>query len=431
MTTVIEQPRLYRSREQRVVAGVAAGIARHLRLPVVGVRVAFVVLLGFSGLGVLLYAAFWAVVPPATAGPPKRRNLAELLPFVAIGLGVLLLQVMVFGSTGVSATAGWLVAIIAVGAGIIWHQSAPERRRMWSQTLPQVPWLGAVVEESDRRAFLLRFIGGGLLVAVGVIGVAAVYSPRGNFAAVVNGVIFALVGLAGVGVVTAPVLWRTFNQLRAEREARVREQERAELAAMIHDQVLHTLALIQRNAADPKTVQRLARGQERTLRNWLYKPTASPTERFAAALEQVAAEVEDTFGLSVEAVVVGDHATDERVGALVAATREALVNAARHAGVGTVSLYAEAEPEQLSVFVRDRGAGFDLNQIEEHRHGVRGSIIGRMRRHGGRAEIISAVGEGTEVRLTMPLDRRARREADNGPATAGQSARDSGPASGP
>jgi signal transduction histidine kinase len=403
ISTVIEPPRLYRSREHRVVAGVAAGLAQHLRLPVVGVRVTFLVLLGFSGLGVLLYAAFWAVVPPATTGPPKRRDLVELLPFVAIGLGVMLIQFFIFESSGVGATAGWLVAIIAVGTGIIWHQSAPERRRAWSETLPQVPWLGAVVEESDRRAFLLRFIGGGLLVAVGMIGVVAVYSPQGNSAAVINGVIFALVGLAGVGVVAAPVLWRTFNQLRAEREGRVREQERAELAAMIHDQVLHTLALIQRNAGDAKTVQRLARGQERSLRNWLYKPTASPTERFAAALEQVAAEVEDTFGITVEAVVVGDRGTDERVGALVAAAREALVNAARHAGVQTVSLYAEVEPEQLSVFVRDRGAGFDPERVEDHRHGVRGSILGRMRRHGGRAEIISAPGEGTEVRLTLPV----------------------------
>lgn len=386
-----------------MVAGVAAGLAQHLRLPVVGVRVAFLVLLGFSGLGVLLYAAFWAVVPPASTGPPKRRDLAELLPFVAIGLGVMLIQVLIFGSSGLSATAGWLVAVIALGAGIIWHQSAPERRRAWSETLPQVPWLGAVVEENDRRAFLLRFIGGGLLVAVGVIGVVAVYSPQGNSAAVVNGVIFALVGLAGVGVVTAPVLWRTFNQLRAEREGRVREQERAELAAMIHDQVLHTLALIQRNAGDAKAVQRLARGQERSLRNWLYKPTASPTERFAAALEQASAEVEDTFGISVETVVVGDRGTDERVGALVAAAREALVNAARHAGVQTVSLYAEVEPDQLSVFVRDRGAGFDPDQVEDHRHGVRGSIIGRMRRHGGRTEIISAPGAGTEVRLMLPV----------------------------
>jgi signal transduction histidine kinase len=252
---------------------------------------------------------------------------------------------------------------------------------------------------------VLRFIGGGVLVAVGLIGVVAVYSPVGgpDLSAVLNGVIFALVGLAGVGLVAAPVLWRTFEQLRAEREGRIREQERAELAAMVHDQVLHTLALIQRNAADLKTVQRLARGQERSLRNWLYKPTGSPWERFAAAMEHVAAEVEDTYAITVETVVVGDRAVDEPLGALVSATREALVNAARHAKVQTVSLYAEVEPEQVSVFVRDRGVGFDPDTVEDHRHGVRGSIIGRMDRHGGRAEIRSEPGDGTEVRLTMPV----------------------------
>jgi signal transduction histidine kinase len=207
--------------------------------------------------------------------------------------------------------------------------------------------------------------------------------------------------------VVAPLVWRTFGQLRAEREGRIREQERAELAAMIHDQVLHTLALIQRNSADIKEVQRLARGQERSLRNWLYRPTGSPTERFAAALEQAAAEVEDTFAITVETVVVGDTPSDERVMALVAAAREALVNAARHAGVQTVSLYAEVEEDELSVFVRDRGAGFQLGGVAETRHGVRGSIIGRMQRHGGRAEIRSAPGDGTEVRLMLPITRES------------------------
>ena len=402
-----ESPRLYRARDRRMVAGVAAGIAEHLGISPVRVRIAFVLLLGFSGLGLLLYAAFWAVVPPRPGGTaPPRRDILQLLPFVLIGLGVIAAEILLFGSIGVAGTAGWLVSIIAVGAGVIWHQSAPERRWQWRESLP-VPWLGAVIEESDRRAFVLRFIGGGVLVAIGMIGVVAVYRPQENFDAVINGVIFAAVALAGVGLVAAPVVWRTYNQLRAEREGRIREQERAELAAMVHDQVLHTLALIQRNAADVKTVQRLARGQERSLRNWLYKPTASPTERFAAALEQAAAEVEDTYAITVETVVVGDRGTDERVGALVAAAREALVNAARHAKVQTVSLYAEVEPEQISVFVRDRGAGFDLSTVEDHRHGVRGSIIGRMRRHGGRAEILSSPGNGTEVRLALPLTREA------------------------
>jgi signal transduction histidine kinase/phage shock protein PspC (stress-responsive transcriptional regulator) len=407
ITAALEPPRLYRARDHRMVAGVASGIAAHTGVSVVRIRVAFVLLLGLSGFGLLLYAAFWAVLPPAPvpAADPPKRDFGQMLPFVAIGLGVLLTQVLVFGSLGIAGTAGWLVAIIAVGAGIIWHQSDPERRRQWSETMPQVPWLGAVVDESDRRAFLLRFIGGGVLVAVGIIGVVAVYAPGGDFGAVLNGVIFALVGLAGVAVVAAPALWRTYNQLRAEREARIREQERAEVAAMVHDQVLHTLALIQRNAGEVKVVQRLARGQERSLRNWLYKPSASPTERFAAALEQAAAEVEDTYAVTVEAVVVGDRDNDERVNALVLAAREGLVNAARHAKVQTISLYAEAEPEQLSVFVRDRGTGFDPSTVEDSRHGVRGSIIGRMNRHGGHAEIRSEPGDGTEVRLTMPVTR--------------------------
>jgi len=399
--------RLYRARDHKFLAGVASGIARHLGVSVIGVRVAFVLLLGLNGLGVLLYAAFWAVLPPQpgqSGGSPRRRDLLQLVPFLAIGVGVIMVQLLI-GSGGIGTTVGWLVALIAVGAGLIWHQADPERRRRWRQTMPQAPWLGAVLEETDRRAFVLRFIGGGVLVAVGMIGVVAVYSPVGgpDLSAVLNGVIFALIGLGGVALVAAPVVWRTFEQLRAEREGRIREQERAELAAMVHDQVLHTLALIQRNAGDVKTVQRLARGQERSLRNWLYKPTGSPWERFAAAMEHVAAEVEDTFAITVETVVVGDREVDEPLGALVSATREALVNAARHAKVQTVSLYAEVEPDQISVFVRDRGVGFDPATVEDHRHGVRGSIIGRMDRHGGRAEIRSEPGDGTEVRLTMPV----------------------------
>ena len=398
--------RLYRPRDRRIIAGVAAGLAEHLGLPLLAVRIALVVLLGFSGLGLLLYAAFWAVLPQQipTGKTPARRDFGALLPFGAIGLGVILLQTLLFRDS-VAGTVGWLIAVIAVGAGIIWHQSDPTRRGQWGGTLPQTPWLAAVVAESDRRSFLFRFIGGGVLVATGIIGVVAVYAPTGNLTSVLNGVIFALVGLLGVGVVAAPLLWRMFNQLRTEREGRIREQERAELAAMIHDQVLHTLALIQRNSTDIKEVQRLARGQERSLRNWLYKPAASPTERFAAALEQAAAEVEDTYAITVETVVVGDTECDERVAALVAAAREALVNAARHAGVQTVSLYAEVEADELSVFVRDRGAGFDMSGVEDSRHGVRGSIIGRMKRHGGRAAIRSAPGEGTEVRLMLPTTR--------------------------
>jgi len=400
--------RLYRRLDDRLFAGVAAGIAAHLGVSRTAVRIGFVVLLGFNGLGALLYAVFWAVLPlqPQMPGQPKprRRDLAQLLPFAAIAAGILLLQSLT-GWGGVNTALGWLIAVIGVGAGVIWHQTSPARRQRRGGKVADVPLIDAVLTESDRRWYLLRFLGGGLLVTVGVIGIIVTFSPVRDvgLSAIFTGALIGFASLLGVALVAAPMLWRMFGQLRTEREGRIREQERAEIAAMVHDQVLHTLALVQRNAGDPKAVQRLARGQERMLRNWLYKPTASPTERFAAALEQVAAEVEDTYAIAVEAVVVGDRGVDEHVAALVAATREALVNAARHAKVPSVSLYAEVEPDQLSVFVRDRGVGFDPSTVEDNRHGVRGSILGRMQRHGGRAEIRSEPGEGTEVRLILPV----------------------------
>jgi signal transduction histidine kinase len=395
----VSRPRLARSRDDRLVAGVAAGIAAHVGLSPTVVRVLFVLLMPVNGLGVLLYAVFWAVLPSAAAVAPRRRGRIRLLPFLVLGFVLVVGSTMFNQQDPFSMSAGWLVALIAVGAGLIWQQS-----RAGSS------WMAALTDARDKRIYVLRFLAGGVLVVVGVIGLLVFYSPvQGvKWADLWKALAFAGVALAGVVLVAAPLLWRMVTALRSEREGRIREQERAELASMVHDQVMHTLALIQRNAADPAAVQKLARGQERSLRNWLYQPTGSPNEHFAAALEQAAAEVEDTYGVAVESVVVGDRRFDEKVGALVAAAREAMVNAARHAGVKTISLYAEAEAAQLSVFVRDRGAGFDPSTLDgEHRenmrHGVRGSIIGRMARHGGEALIRSAPGEGTEVRLTLPV----------------------------
>jgi signal transduction histidine kinase/phage shock protein PspC (stress-responsive transcriptional regulator) len=391
---------------------VAAGIAAHLGLPVLPVRVGMVVLLGFNGLGALLYAVFWAVLPADPDRHGARGRVVTMLPFAALAVGVLIFRALIGGSQPATAGFGWLVALIAIGAGIIWHQTGGSGRRRGEPAAapigvppPGTPWLSAMLTEGGRRAYLMRFVAGGGLIVFGTIGLAAVYAPVGvgGVAAVLNGMLFALLALTGLGLVAAPVLWRMFGAFREEREARIREQERAEFAAMVHDQVLHTLALIQRSAAAGSTAHRLARAQERTLRNWLYKPTGSPADKLAAALEEAAGEVEDAYAVTVEVVAVGDLDTDPRVQALVAAAREALVNAARHAQVATVSLYAEVEPEQVSVFVRDRGVGFNPAEVEPSRHGVRGSIIGRMERHGGRAEIISTPGEGTEVRLTMPL----------------------------
>jgi signal transduction histidine kinase len=336
-----------------------------------------------------------------------------------------------------------LAAIVALGAGIIWHQADPQRRRGAQPTgvAPATPGPataraavapatgGAVAARADaeappdRRWFLLRVVGGGLLMTIGIVGILGFFTTfapgQPSLSVTLLGLLFALLALGGLVLALAPVLWKMAGQLREERIARIREQERAEVAAIVHDQVLHTLALIQRHAGDPGAVARLARGQERSLRGWLYRPTGSPSERFAAALEQVAAEVEDAYGIAVETVVVGDAAHDERVSALVAATREALVNAARHANVATVSLYAEAEADTLTVFVRDRGVGFDLSTVDDDRHGLHGSIIGRMNRHGGTARVRSAPGEGTEVQLQI-------RRANGAPPAAGRAAEAAG-----
>jgi signal transduction histidine kinase len=373
------------------------------------VRLAFVILASFGGMGAMLYAVFWAILPLRTDLPGSRRNTRQLVPFFALGIGFVLIQQLSGTGGGARGSIGWLIAAVALGAGIIWHHTDPKLRERWSESMPHMPWLAALTD-GGRQIYVVRLIGGGLLIVGGIIGVVAVLQPLAGASksSLLYGLLFAGLALAGVGLALAPVLWRMFGQLRAEREARIREQERAEVAAMIHDQVLHTLALIQRNAGDVKTVQRLSRGQERTLRNWLYRSAASPTERLSAGLEQAAAEVEDTYAINVETVVVGDSQVDDAVAALLAATREALVNAARHARVNSVSVYAEVEPDTITVYVRDRGVGFDLGTVEEDRHGVRGSIIGRMRRHGGRAKIRSEPGEGTEVRLSIPLSTSAR-----------------------
>jgi signal transduction histidine kinase len=208
--------------------------------------------------------------------------------------------------------------------------------------------------------------------------------------------------MAGLAVVLGPWLHRLGAEITAERAERVRTQERADVAAHLHDSVLQTLALIQSSAQDPGRVAQLARAQERDLRAWLYGATDAPADRLAAALRAVAAEVEDTHGVPVQVVTVGDAPLTSRVEALVAATREALANAVRHSGAGRVDLYAEVSGGAAEVFVRDRGRGFDQDTVPLDRLGVRGSIVDRMARHGGDTTIRSAPGDGTEVRLSLP-----------------------------
>jgi signal transduction histidine kinase len=210
-----------------------------------------------------------------------------------------------------------------------------------------------------------------------------------------------VVAVVGIAIITGPWWMRLVAQLTEERTERIRSQERADLAAHLHDSVLQTLALIQRNADAPREVARLARGQERELRNLLYGDR-SASGMLGEELRDIAAEVDDDYAVAIDAVVVGDAPLTDDLAALTKAAREALVNAAKHSQTTAISLYAEVEPDAVHVFVKDRGVGFDPSDVATDRQGVRGSIEARMHRHGGTVEIISQPGEGTEVRLGMP-----------------------------
>jgi len=206
----------------------------------------------------------------------------------------------------------------------------------------------------------------------------------------------------GIGLVFGPWLWRLANDLAEERRERVRSQERAEVAAHLHDSVLHTLALVRRSADDPRRVVSLASRQERELRSWLSGRPSAPSRSLGGALDAIVGQVETDHGVPIEIVKVGDCELDVRIEALLAAAREAMVNAARHSGARSIDVYAEVDASRALVFVRDRGVGFDPDAVAANRHGVRDSIVGRMARHGGDAVIRSSAGEGTEIRLELP-----------------------------
>jgi len=192
--------------------------------------------------------------------------------------------------------------------------------------------------------------------------------------------------------------------LAREQAARARADERAEVAAHLHDSVLQTLAMIQRDPTATDQVRGLARGQERELRRWLYEADEGLAAGFREAVKTMAAEIDDMSDAAVEVVVVGDAPMDEHLDAIVRAGREAVLNAAKHAATEEVTVYAEVGPGYSELYVKDRGIGFDPKGVPEDRRGIADSIVGRMERHGGTAAIKSADGEGTEVRLSLPRE---------------------------
>ncbi|MBO3088562.1 ATP-binding protein [Cellulomonas dongxiuzhuiae] len=405
---------LRRPERGRWFAGVATGLAAHLDLPVALVRVIFVGLVPVAGVGVALYLFWWLVVPvgdpaaAAAAGRPsalqrlaRRQTLradGRRVPWAELALGALLVLtavVLVAVRLGARIDAAWSlpVLVVLVGVALAWSQlDALQHGR-----------------QDGRRISVLRLIGGGLLAAAGVLLVAGQVVGQGvEPMLLVQSGIAALAVLLGVGLVMAPWWVRLVRALGDERAARAREAERADIAAHLHDSVLQTLALIRARADEPAEVARMARAQERELREWLYDDRHEPGTSLVAALRAVVAEVEDSRSgpggepVAVDLVVVGDRVPEPDTLALLQATREALVNAVVH-GRPPVSLYLEVGPQSVEVFVRDRGDGFDLDGVGPDRFGVRESIMGRVRRRGGTARVTSSPERGTEVHLCMPV----------------------------
>src|SRR5680860_535217 len=418
-----ETPRsAYRSTDERWLGGVASGLAQHLGLPVMWVRMGMLVLVAFGGFGAVLYAGLWLFMPAqrhtpsippgldAAARQGKRggrreRRFADYGPLVAVGaiaVGVLLLITLVSGQT----LAYGPLLLAGAGVAVLWWQADEAQRERWSDPSRRMGPVRAVVGGGGWRAYLR--IGVGLMLLVAAI---TLFSLRsGSLTVALNVGLAAAFGIVGLGLMVGPWLLRLSSDLSEEREARVRSEERADVAAHLHDSVLQTLALIQRSAGDPGTVSRLARAQERDLRSWLFDARGEGATTLAAALRAVAAEAEDAHGVPVEVVSVGAAPVTDEDRPLVLATREAIINAAKHSGAATVDVYAEATASGVEIFVRDRGAGFDPARVAEDRQGVRSSIIGRMERHGGSASVRSAPGEGTEVRLSLPSSTHRSRE---------------------
>ncbi|MET0467126.1 MAG: PspC domain-containing protein [Aeromicrobium sp.] len=397
-----EYRRAYRPADRRLVGGVATGVADHLGIPVIWVRVAFIVATWFQGVGVVAYLVLWRLLPlqnpelsPGLESATRRGlrsgrragpvEVGQTIALGAVGIGVLLL----IQSTGRGINDGLFGPLLVgvVGLALIWRQFDDVA---WSRWMRQTSGWG----------FAARIYVGGMLIAVSVLYFVV---GDGGWGAAINLASALVVAMLGLALILGPWIARLVGDLGEERRERVRSQERADVAAHLHDSVLQTLALLQKNAGDPAVVATLARRQERELRDWLYGNDEQPGDSFAAALRASAAEIEDVHHVPVELIAVGDAPLDPDVTALVRAAREAMVNAAKHAGVDRIDVYAEARERSVEVFVRDRGVGFDPDAIAEDRMGVRGSIIDRVERHGGTATIRSRPGEGTEVALSVPV----------------------------
>ncbi len=411
---------LRRDRDGAMVAGVCAGLGKRLDVDPLLVRFGFVAATLASGVGLVIYVLAWILMPveqaedgtfEAVIADHGRRATVE----VALGAGFLLLALLLaFRELGLpfSDVLIWPLTLVTAGGTLIWHRasgsaaavavSGPPSAALTTPTSAEP----ATPPSGESRPAVISRIGIGVTL---VLAAAIVFLQfTGALAAATDVALAALVVAIAFGVIFAPWFVRLAKSLAAERAERIRSQERAEVAAHLHDSVLQTLALVQRRAGNPREVAALARRQERELRTWLSgAPAHEAGERWLAAeLEAAAQEVEEAHGVPIDVVAVGDAELDADGEALVAAAREAMLNAAKFAGADApVAVYAEAAEGRLQVFVRDRGPGFDPSAVPADRRGVRESIVGRMERHGGHAAIHASPGGGTEVELV--LDRSA------------------------
>lgn len=371
-----------RRRRGRMVGGVCAGVAAALGVEVGVVRFAAVALALCGGLGVVVYGVLWVSLAETDApiGPPRRGAAIDNAAILAAVAG---------GSLVARTTGYWAGDRVALPALVVAAGAALLGGR----------------DEGTRTA---RSSGWGLRVALGasLIGVGAAVSTAvagGGWRNLGQSSLGALVLVAGFAFLAWPWLGRLSSDLRFEQRERIRSQERADVAAHLHDGVLQTLALIQRRADDPKEVRAMARRQERELRAWLFEdPNQARLDSVGTLLRRELAAVEDDHQVRVEVVSSGDAPLDDASRALVAAGREAVVNAARHAQVDRIDVFLEADKEKVELFVRDRGVGFDPTTIDADRHGVAESIRGRVERAGGTVLIRTAPGDGTEIELTVP-----------------------------
>lgn len=411
----MDTPTLFRARDDRVLAGVCAGLAEHLGVPVMPVRIGMVVCALLGGAGAVFYLWLWATAPLAGESEgvvPLRRALSRPAapdtpadnlpggsiqwsrwPIAEILLGTCLLiagGALVLAQFGVQIRLEVILPALAVlvGVGLTWWQVA-DRNRPERHQMPRV--LGALS-----------------LVAVGVL----TFFVTANQPNAWTVIAAAVAVLLGVALALAPWLLRINRELSAERAARAREAERSDIAAHLHDSVLQTLAMIQQRSAPGSEVARLARAQERELREWLFRTAdgaeAAPRQALGSALTEHGADLESRYEVRFEIVIVGGQGTGaegvEAPEPIVLAAREAMLNAAQHAG-GAVSVYAEITPERVLIDVLDRGPGLDADTLPEGRMGVREAIIGRMERSGGAVSIGSGPGgRGTSVQLAMPRD---------------------------